>query len=551
MHRSAHSDSFSRDNLPPQSQWPDLQLAAFDYGERLNAAVELTDVMVARGFGDTVALIGNGRRRTYKELADWTSRLAHVLVDDLKIRPGNRVLIRSANNPAMVACWLAATKVGAVVVNTMPLLRAGELAKYVDKAEITHALCDTRLMDELTECAKGSRWLKTVVGFDGTANHDAELDRLALSKPVHFDAVDTASDDVALIGFTSGSTGDPKGTMHFHRDLMIIADGYAREVLQVTPEDIFIGSPPLAFTFGLGGLAVFPLRFGAAAILLETATPPNLVEMIESYRATVCITAPTAYRAMLAAMDDGADLSSLRAAVSAGETLPAPVYRDWIEKTGKPMLDGIGATELLHIFISNRFDDHAPASTGRPVTGYEAKIIGSDGATLADGEVGRLAVRGPTGCRYLRGERQQEYVAEGWNITGDSFSRDADGYFHLAARNDDMIISSGYNIAGPEVEAALLSHPAVAECGVIGVPDEMRGAIVEAHIVLREEAASALASASDGDADQEAALIKALQEHVKATIAPHKYPRSIHFIAALPKTETGKIQRFRLKQAAD
>ena len=551
MHRSAHSDNFSRDNLPPQSQWPDLQLAAFDYGERLNAAVELTDAMVARGFGDTVALIGNGRRRTYKELADWTSRLAHVLVDDLKIRPGNRVLIRSANNPAMVACWLAATKVGAVVVNTMPLLRAGELAKYVDKAEITHALCDTRLMDELTECAKGSRWLKTVVGFDGTANHDAELDRLALSKPVHFDAVDTASDDVALIGFTSGSTGDPKGTMHFHRDLMIIADGYAREVLQVTPEDIFIGSPPLAFTFGLGGLAVFPLRFGAAAILLETATPPNLVEMIESYRATVCITAPTAYRAMLAAMDDGADLSSLRAAVSAGETLPAPVYRDWIEKTGNPMLDGIGATELLHIFISNRFDDHAPASTGRPVTGYEAKIIGSDGATLADGEVGRLAVRGPTGCRYLRGERQQEYVAEGWNITGDSFSRDADGYFHFAARNDDMIISSGYNIAGPEVEAALLSHPAVAECGVIGVPDEMRGAIVEAHIVLREEAASALASASDGDADQEAALIKALQEHVKATIAPHKYPRSIHFIAALPKTETGKIQRFRLKQAAD
>ena len=551
MHRSAHSDSFSRDNLPPQSQWPDLQLAAFDYGERLNAAVELTDVMVARGFGDTVALIGNGRRRTYKELADWTSRLAHVLVDDLKIRPGNRVLIRSANNPAMVACWLAATKVGAVVVNTMPLLRAGELAKYVDKAEITHALCDTRLIDELTECAKGSRWLKTVVGFDGTANHDAELDRLALSKPVHFDAVDTASDDVALIGFTSGSTGDPKGTMHFHRDLMIIADGYAREVLQVTPEDIFIGSPPLAFTFGLGGLAVFPLRFGAAAILLETATPPNLVEMIESYRATVCITAPTAYRAMLAAMDDGADLSSLRAAVSAGETLPAPVYRDWIEKTGKPMLDGIGATELLHIFISNRFDDHAPASTGRPVTGYEAKIIGPDGATLADGEVGRLAVRGPTGCRYLRGERQQEYVAEGWNITGDSFSRDADGYFHFAARNDDMIISSGYNIAGPEVEAALLSHPAVAECGVIGVPDEMRGAIVEAHIVLREDAASASASAADGDADQEAALIKALQEHVKATIAPHKYPRSIHFIAALPKTETGKVQRFRLKQAAD
>ncbi|MDP6219142.1 MAG: AMP-binding protein, partial [Alphaproteobacteria bacterium] len=451
MYESVHSDSFSRDNLPQHSAWPDLLLDGFDYGVRLNAAVELTDAMVDRGFGDSVALIGNGRQRTYKELADWTNRLAHVLVDDLGIQPGNRVLIRSANNPAMVACWLAATKVGAVVVNTMPLLRAGELAKYVDKAEISHALCDTRLMDELTECAKHSRWLKTFVGFDGTANHDAELDRLALSKPVQFDAVDTASDDVALIGFTSGSTGEPKGTMHFHRDLMIIADGYAREVLQVTPDDVFIGSPPLAFTFGLGGLAVFPLRFGATAILLESATPPNLVEMIESYRATVCFTAPTAYRVMLSAMEEGADLTSLRAAVSAGETLPAPVYQDWMDKTGKPMLDGIGATELLHIFISNRFDDHAPASTGKPVTGYEAKVIGPDGETLPDGEVGRLAVRGPTGCRYLGGARQEEYVHGGWNITGDSFMRDADGYFHFAARNDDMIISSGYNIAGPEV----------------------------------------------------------------------------------------------------
>jgi len=307
-------------------------------------------------------------------------------------------------------------------------------------------------------------------------------------------------------------------------------------VLQVTPDDVFIGSPPLAFTFGLGGLAVFPLRFGATAILLESATPPNLVEMIESYRATVCFTAPTAYRVMLSAMEEGADLSSLRAAVSAGETLPAPVYQDWMDKTGKPMLDGIGATELLHIFISNRFDDHAPASTGKPVTGYEAKVIGPDGETLPDGEVGRLAVRGPTGCRYLGGARQQEYVHDGWNITGDSFLRDAEGYFHFAARNDDMIISSGYNIAGPEVEAALLAHPMVAECAVIGVPDDLRGAIVEAHVVLRDGAA----------ADE--AMAKTLQDHVKAVIAPHKYPRSVRFTAALPKTETGKIQRFRLKQ---
>ena len=536
MHRSAHTDSFARDNLPPQDAWPDIDLSNFDYGPQLNAAVELTDEMVARGFGDHVALIGNGRRRTYKELTDWTNRLAHALVDDLKVEPGNRVLIRSANNPAMVACWLAATKVGAVVVNTMPLLRAGELLKYVEKAEITHALCDTRLMDEMTACAKQSKWLKTVVGFDGTANHDAELDRLALDKPVSLKAVLTASDDVALIGFTSGSTGEPKGTMHFHRDLMIIADGYAAEVLGVTPDDVFIGSPPLAFTFGLGGLAVFPLRFGAAAILLETATPPNLVEMIEQYRATVCFTAPTAYRVMLAAMEDGADLSSLRAAVSAGETLPAPVYDEWMAKTGKPMLDGIGATELLHIFITNRFDDHAPSSTGRPVSGYEAKVIGPDGSDLGAGEVGRLAVRGPTGCRYLRSERQGEYVKDGWNITGDSFVRDEAGYFHFAARNDDMIISSGYNIAGPEVEAALLSHDAVAECAVIGVPDEERGAIVEAHVVLR-----------DGNEAGEG-LAKALQDHVKAPIAPHKYPRSIKFADTLPKTETGKIQRFRLKR---
>ncbi len=536
MHRSAHTDSFARDNLPPKDAWPDIDLSNFDYGPQLNAAVELTDEMVARGFGDHVALIGNGRRRTYKELTDWTNRLAHALVDDLKVEPGNRVLIRSANNPAMVACWLAATKVGAVVVNTMPLLRAGELLKYVEKAEITHALCDTRLMDEMTACAKQSKWLKTVVGFDGTANHDAELDRLALDKPVGLDAVPTSSDDVALIGFTSGSTGEPKGTMHFHRDLMIIADGYAAEVLGVTPDDVFIGSPPLAFTFGLGGLAVFPLRFGAAAILLETATPPNLIEMIEQYRATVCFTAPTAYRVMLAAMEDGADLSSLRAAVSAGETLPAPVYDEWMAKTGKPMLDGIGATELLHIFITNRFDDHAPSSTGRPVSGYEAKVIGPDGSDLGAGEVGRLAVRGPTGCRYLRSERQGEYVKDGWNITGDSFVRDEAGYFHFAARNDDMIISSGYNIAGPEVEAALLSHDAVAECAVIGVPDEERGAIVEAHVVLR-----------DGNEAGEG-LAKALQDHVKATIAPHKYPRSIKFADTLPKTETGKIQRFRLKR---
>ncbi len=531
---SAHEDTFTRDALPPAELRPDFLLEGFDYPERLNVGYELTDEMVARGFGDHTALIGNGRRRTYKELADWTNRLAHVLVEDLGVRPGNRVLIRSANNPAMVACWLAATKAGAVVVNTMPLLRTAELTRVIDKAQVGLALCDTRLLDELE--AVNSPYLARIVGFDGTMNHDAELDRLALEKPVTFDAVPTGRDDVALLGFTSGSTGKPKATMHFHRDLLIIADGYAREVLGVTPQDVFVGSPPLAFTFGLGGLAIFPLRFGAAATLLEQATPPNMIEIIEKYRATICFTAPTAYRAMLRAMDEGADLSSLRAAVSAGETLPAPVYTEWMEKTGKPMLDGIGATEMLHIFISNRFDDHRPACTGKPVTGYEARVIGDDGEVLPPGQVGRLAVRGPTGCRYLDDPRQADYVADGWNITGDSFSMDEEGYFHFAARNDDMIISSGYNIAGPTVEAALLSHPAVVECAVIGAPDEARGQIVEAHVVLADDAAP------------DAAMVKALQDHVKATIAPYQYPRRVVFTDALPKTETGKIQRFRLKE---
>ena len=532
---SGHIDTFSRDSLPPQDQWPDFLLDGFDYSETLNAGVELTDKMVSQGFGDHTALIGNGRRRTYKELTDWTNRLAHVLVDDLGVKPGNRVLIRSANNPAMVACWLAATKVGAVVVNTMPMLRASELSQIVELGQISYALCDTRLMDEMDACASACEGLTRVVGFDGTSNHDAELDRLALEKPVQFDAVQTSSDDVALLGFTSGTTGTPKATMHFHRDLMIIADGYAKEVLGVEPEDVFVGSPPLAFTFGLGGLAIFPLRFGATATLLETASPPNMIEIIEKYKATVCFTAPTAYRAMLAAMEEGADLSSLRAAVSAGEALPAPVYEDWIAKTGKPMLDGIGATEMLHIFVSNRFDDHKPACTGKPVKGYEAKIIGEDGTELSRGEVGRLAVRGPTGCRYMNDDRQGAYVKDGWNITGDAFSMDADGYLHFAARNDDMIVSSGYNIAGPEVEAALLSHPLVAECAVVGAPDKERGMIVQAHVVL-----------VDGKPSAEVA--KQLQDHAKATIAPYKYPRDVQFLDALPKTATGKIQRFQLKK---
>ena len=534
---TAHMDTFARDNLPPPEQWPDFLPGPADYPERLNAAVELSDRMVQAGFGDHVALIGHGRHRTYKELTDWTNRLARALRDDFGVKPGNRVLIRSANNPAMVGCWLAATKAGAVVVNTMPMLRAGELARIVEKARVRLALCDTRMMDELVACSKASRFLEQVVGFDGTANHDAELDRIALTKPVRFDAVPTGRDDVALLAFTSGTTGEPRATMHFHRDLLAIADGYAREVLGVMPDDVFVGSPPLAFTFGLGGLAIFPLRFGAAAALLEEATPQNMVDLIERHRASIVFTAPTAYRAMLDAMDEGADLTSLRLAVSAGETLPAPVFDAWTSRTGKPILDGIGTTELLHIFISNRAGEAQAGSTGVPVTGYEARIVGEDGEELPNGAIGRLAVRGPTGCRYLGGEQQAGYVRAGWNLTGDAFRRDERGRFHFAARLDDLIVSAGYNIAGPEVEAALLAHPDVAECAVVGAPDERRGQIVVAHVVPRE-------GVQPGDA-----LAERLQAHVKTSLAPYKYPRAVRFTDVLPKTPTGKIQRFRLQDA--
>ena len=410
---SGHVDDFSRRNLPPSGQWPELLLdrPEFQYPEYLNAAVELTDRIVEKGLGDNIALIGNGRQRTYKELADWSNRLAHALVENYGVKPGNRVLIRSGNNPALVAAWLGATKAGAVVVNTMPMLRAGELAKIVDKAEIALALTDSRIADELVACAKTSQFLKQVVNFDGTSNHDAELDRVALNKPVKFNAVKTGRDDVALLGFTSGTTGEPKATMHFHRDLMIVADGYAKEVLNVTPDDVFVGSPPLAFTFGLGGLAVFPLRFGATATLLENASPPEMVRIIETYKATICFTSPTAYRAMMAAMDKGADLSSLRLAVSAGETLPAPVFDAWTRKTGKTILDGIGSTELLHIFITNRVGDAAAGKTGKPVAGYEAKIVDDEMKDVPDGTVGKLAVRGPTGCRYLADSEAIELCA--------------------------------------------------------------------------------------------------------------------------------------------
>ena len=533
---SAHADEFTRRNLPPPALWPQFTSGIEAYPDRLNAAVELTDAMVEKGFGDRTALIGQGRARTYSELTLWSNQLANALQREYGVRPGERVMIRSANNPAMVACWLAVTKVGAVAVNTMPMLRAKELQQVIDKASVTLVLCDARLLDELRTCVDVSGQAARVVAFDGTASQEQALDRAALAQPGVFNALATSQDDVALLGFTSGTTGQPKATMHFHRDLLAVCDSYAKEVLQVQSTDVFVGSPPLAFTFGLGGLTLFPLRFGACAVLLENASPPNLIDIIQRYKATICFTSPTAYRAMLAAMDAGIDLSSLRVAVSAGETLPAPTYNEWLAKTGKPMLDGIGSTEMLHIFISNRLDDSKPGCTGKPVTGYEAKILGKDGQEAPIGQPGALAIRGLTGCRYLADPRQAKYVQNGWNITGDTFYQDDQGYFYFVARNDDMIISGGYNISGPEVEAALMSHEAVAECAVVASPDEARGSLVCAHVVLR-----------NGWTDSDATT-KVLQEHVKATIAPYKYPRRIVFTAALPKTATGKIQRFVLRQ---
>ena len=534
---SCHEDTFTRDNLPPADQWPELMLdrPEFQYPDYLNVAHELTDRMVEQGYGDRVALIGNGRQRTYKELTDWSNRIARTLVEDYEIKPGNRVMIRSANNPAMVAAWLAATKVGAVVVNTMPMLRAAELEKIVNKAKIRFALCDSRIGEELELCQKRSAFLDQIVYFDGTVNHNAELDQRAMVKPVTFDTVKTGRDDVALLGFTSGTTGEPKATMHFHRDLLVVADGYAKQVLAVTPDDVFVGSPPLAFTFGLGGLAIFPLRFGATAVLLEEATPPNLIDIIQEYKATICFTVPTAYRVMLQAMDEGADLTSLRLVVSAGETLPPPIFEEWVVKTGVPILDGIGATEMLHIFISNKVDDAKPGSTGTVVLGYEAKVVDDNMEQVDPGVVGKLAVRGPTGCRYLADDRQTKYVVDGWNLTGDSFSVDESEHYHFVARSDDMIVSSGYNIAGPEVEAALLSHEDVSECAVVGIADEERGQIVQAHVVLSEGVVA------------DDPCVKRLQDHVKASIAPYKYPRSVVFAESLPKTQTGKLQRFKLR----
>jgi 2-aminobenzoate-CoA ligase len=532
---TAHADHFARDNLPPRDQWPEFRfdLPELQYPERLNAAAELLDTWVAEGEGGRRCLVGPGTTWSYAETQERVNRIANVLVRDLGLQPGNRLLLRAPNSPVMVAVYLAALKAGAVIVATMPMLRPRELAYMIDKARISHAVCDARLAEDLEKVRAASDTLQHVVCFGGSESDGLEARMAAASSD--FTPVDTAAEDVCLIGFTSGTTGQPKGTMHFHRDLLATCDTYGRHVLQPNGDDLFIGSPPIAFTFGLGGLVLFPMRVGAASVLVEQAPPPRLIEAIEMFRPTVCFTAPTAYRAMLAMLADH-DVSSLRTCVSAGEPLPRPTWEAWHEATGIRILDGIGSTEMLHIFIGSPVDKVRPGATGLPVPGYEARVIEEEGRDVAPGTVGRLAVRGPTGCRYLADERQRVYAEDGWNVTGDSYVMDEDGYFWFQARADDMIISSGYNIAGPEVEEALLSHPAVAECGVVGAPDEERGQIVTAYVVLKEGHA--------GDA----ALSKALADHVKAEIAPYKYPRIIHFVDTLPRTQTNKLQRFVLRQ---
>jgi 2-aminobenzoate-CoA ligase len=529
---SAHVDTFTRDNLPPPGTWPELlfSLPELQFPSRLNCGQALLDRTAERLGRQRRCLLTPDQTWTYGDLVDRSNQVARVLVEDLGLVPGNRVLLRGPNNPWLVASWFGVMKAGGVAVATMPLLRSAELATIGEIARVQYALCDARFEADLR--AAGIAGLQTVLFGGEGPDH---LERLCATKAAAFDPVLTSSDDVCMLAFTSGTTGRPKATMHFHRDLLASVATISRHVLRPRPDDLFAGSPPLAFTFGLGGLLVFPLHAGAAALLLEQAGPEQLLEAVGRHGARVLFTAPTAYRAMLAGVDD-VDLRTLRRCVSAGETLPGATWTAWEESTGLRIVDGIGSTELLHIFIAAPAEDARPGTTGRSVTGYVAEVQDRSGRPVPDGEQGLLAVKGPTGCRYLYGERQGTYVRDGWNLTGDVYVRDADGYFRYQARADDMIVSAGYNIAGPEVENALLRHAAVAETAVVGAPDPDRGTIVKAYVVLRP------------GFEPTAATATALQDFVKAEIAPYKYPRSVEFLEALPKTATGKLQRFRLRQ---
>jgi 2-aminobenzoate-CoA ligase len=533
--RSAHVDTFTRENLPPREQWPEFvfTLPELVYPPSLNCAAELLDRHVAAGDGARRCVVTDDEEWTYADLLARSNQVAHALVDDMGLVPGNRVLLRGPNNPWLVASWVGVVKAGGVAVTTMPLLRQRELETMIEIAAVEMAICDHRFIEDLDAASPDG--FKTFA-YGGAAQDD--LVKVIAKKSDSFENVATAADDVCMLAFTSGTTGKPKATMHFHRDVLAIADTFSRHLLRPTQDDLFAASPPLGFTFGLGQSVVFPLRAGAATYLLEQPSPKKLLEAVERNRITVLATAPTAYRAMLADLP-AADISSLRTCVSAGETLPNATWEAVREASGLRIVDGIGSTEMLHIFISAAGDDVRPGSTGRAVPGYVAEVQDDDGRKVADGELGLLAVKGPTGCRYLRGDRQKTYVQNGWNITGDVYVRDEDGYFHYQARADDMIISAGYNIAGPEVEEALLQHPAVAEAAVVGVPDEQRGMIVKAVVVLRKEA----------DLGPEPA--RALQDFVKSQIAPYKYPRLVELADTLPRTATGKVQRFRLRETSD
>ena len=533
---TAHRDTFARDRLPPADLWPDLVLERpeFRYPEHLNCATELLEGAVRRGWGSREAIRFPGGSWSYAELTEQANRIAHALTHDLGLVPGQRVLLRGPNNPLMAASWFGVLKAGGICVTTMPLLRARELTYTLERAGIALALCDHRFLEELEQARAAAPTLRRVVAFGG----DTELDRLMRRAPAHYDDVPTRADDTAIIAFTSGTTGRAKGTMHFHRDILAICDAFPVSCLRASPDDLFCGSPPLAFTFGLGGILLFPLRIGAATLLLESAAPPHLIRGIEEFRATVCFTAPTAYRAMLPLIPQH-DIRSLRKCVSAGEHLPRATYEAWREATGIRIIDGIGSTEMLHIFVSACEEEIVPGATGKAVPGYEARIVDDDGRDVPPGTLGRLAVRGPTGCRYLDDpDRQRHYVLGGWNLPGDSYLMDEAGYFWYQSRTDDMIISSGYNIAAAEIENVLLEHPAVQECGVVGVPDAERGQLIKAFVVLR----------TGHGADE--ALARQLQDFVKAQIAPYKYPRAVEFVAKLPRTETGKLQRFRLREGA-
>lgn len=527
-----YEDNFAHDSLPSEALQPEYSftnLSQFQHPEMLNCVERLLDNHIKEGRGNNPCIRTFETIWTYQDLFEKANQIAHVLIDDLGLISGNRVLIRSANNPMMVACWFAILKAGGIVVATMPLLRSKELTTIIDCAEISHCFCDKELEEEL-DLVK-SDFLKQTCFY-----RNSQLEELMQSKPKTFSNYHSKSESVALIGFTSGTTGLPKMTSHYHKDILNICECFPPYSLQPTEKDIFTGSPPLGFTFGLGGLALFPMYFGASTFLIEKPSPDLLLKAIEEFKITICFTAPTAWRIITTKVKDF-DISSLRKCVSAGETLPLKVWQDWFEATGLKIIDGIGSTEILHIFISSNEENMKPGATGIPITGYEAKIVDSDGNELPTNTAGRLAVRGITGCKYLnREEKQHEYVENGWNITGDIFRKDEEGYLWFVARGDDMIISSGYNIGAIEVESVLLTHEDIQECAVVGIPDDERGMLVCAHIVLKDKS-----KATD-------TLKNRIQHWFKEVAAPYKYPRVIHFTNELPKTETGKIQRFKLKQ---